>query len=110
MIDYDESHKSVMPAGQLATGVTELLPATTPASEIKIPVLVAMGGKDFLCGPLLQPCTESPIRATESLHYTNAATLDVYVEPTSGHNLALHSTAPQTKDSIDSWIRTQQAR
>lgn len=108
VIDYDEAHKSVMPAGQLASGVTGLLPGTAPASGIRIPVLVAMGGKDFLCGALLQPCTESSIRAGESSYYTAAAGLDVYVEPTSGHNLALHPTAPQTEDAIDSWIRSQQ--
>mgnify|MGYP002621056442 CR=1 FL=1 len=108
VIEYDEAHKSAMAAGQLASGITELAPGTAPASRIRIPVLLAMGGKDFFCGALLQPCTEASIRESESRYYANAASFDVYVEPTSGHNLALHPTAPQTEDAIDAWIRSQQ--
>lgn len=105
---YDEAHKDLFADSELTTGVTalELPPILSTASHITAPVLVVVGAQDSLfCGGLIGCTNANAVRANESLYYLSAAKLDVISVPATGHDLTLHTTAPQSFASINNWIR-----
>jgi pimeloyl-ACP methyl ester carboxylesterase len=75
---------------------TEMPVEGDPARGIRVPTLIVIGDKDAIfCGP---PdgivCTEEGIRNWEFRYYT--ITPDLYIVPNTGHEVALHTTAPTT--------------
>ena len=74
------------------------------ARGITVPTLIVVGDKDAIfCGPPdgLE-CTEEGIRNWESPYYT--VTPDIYVAPDTGHEVALHTTAPETYARMLDWV------
>jgi pimeloyl-ACP methyl ester carboxylesterase len=83
---------------------TTMPPETDFARGITVPTLIVIGDKDkIFCGP---PdgieCTEAGIRAWESPYYV--ITPDIHVVPDTGHEVALHTTAPATYAAMLDWV------
>src|SRR5512146_3035879 len=83
---------------------TEMPVETDPARGIKVPTLIVIGNKDAIfCGP---PdgieCTEEGIRNWEARYFT--VNPDFLVVPDTGHEIALHTTAPATYAEMLDWI------
>ncbi len=74
------------------------------ARGITVPTLIVVGDKDnIFCGPPEGvECTEEGIREFESRYYTVEP--DIQVVPNTGHEIALHTTAPQTYTDMLDWI------
>lgn len=111
VIAYDEAHKDVVPATQIAD-VFSLLSFLAPppinnASQIHVPVLVAVGEDDTLvCGLLVDCSSPADVHANEAAYYTSVPSLTTEVVPNTGHNLTLHPSAGTSFATINDWIET----
>lgn len=108
VLAYDEAHKDLFSVGQDATGlpVFELPPLLNAASRITVPVLIVQGAEDGLFCGLLVDCTNAnAIRTNESLYYLATPQLDAISIPGTGHDIGLHTTAPQSFANINTWLR-----
>lgn len=84
-----------------------------PASlRIDVPVLLAVGEKDFaFCGFLSRDCSSAEaLRKQEAPYFSPAAQLSTYVLPYSGHNLALHKNAGAYRKATRAWIHARFGR
>lgn len=109
VISYDEAHKDVVPATDLAAlATTWALPPGLNASDgITAPVLVVIGAQDaiFCTDPPVLDCSDlSELLATELPYYASALSLSVNVISGTGHDVALHSSADQSFALISQWI------
>ncbi|HVB41626.1 MAG TPA: alpha/beta hydrolase [Streptosporangiaceae bacterium] len=109
VISYDEEHKDVVSATDLATLATTwgLPPGSNASARVSAPVLVMVGQRDaiFCTNPLVLDCSQpAELRATEGPYYASAASLTISVIPATGHDLALHPSADQSFAQISQWI------
>ena len=109
VIAYDEAHKDVVPATDLATLATTwaLPPGLNLSDWITAPVLVVVGAQDaiFCADPPVLDCgAPAQLLANEAPYYARAASLTVYSIPDTGHDVALHPTADQSFALINGWI------
>ncbi|HEX6258216.1 MAG TPA: alpha/beta hydrolase [Candidatus Saccharimonadales bacterium] len=106
---YDEAHKDVLSATQLADGITQLsAPAALNVSNgITVPTLLVNGEYDRLyCGGLQLDCTNhAAVRNFEAPYFTNATSFTVRMIDDTGHNLPLHPSAAQSSRVIHEWLR-----
>jgi len=109
VIAYDEAHKDVVPATDLATLATTwaLPPWLNVSDDITAPVLVVIGAQDaiFCADPPVLDCSDpAAVLATERPYYASAPSLNVDVVPATGHDIALHPSAGESFAEISQWI------
>ncbi len=109
VVSYDEAHKDVVSATQFADGVGE---ANAPAganltNQVDVPVLVIAGQYDTIfCGLALDCNNTTAVKANEALYYTSSPSLTAKIVASTGHDLALHTTAASSFATIDQWLRS----
>ena len=111
VIAYDEAHKDLVSAAQIADAgaALEAPAALSISTHITAPVLSVVGDQDALiCAqPSLFDCSSNAsITANEAAFYPGAASLMVLSIPNTGHNLALHPSAGASFADINTWIQT----
>lgn len=109
VIAYDEAHKDVVSATQLAQSFPFTLtpPILNVTSQITAPVLAVVGDEDALiCGLLLDCKNPAAVQANEAPYYPHAASLTTAAIYNTGHNLALHPSASQSFTIINQWIKS----
>lgn len=109
VISYDEVHKDVVAATDLATLATTwaLPPGLNLSDSITAPVLVVIGEQDaiFCTDPPLLACDQlAALQATEAPYFAGAASLTVDSIPDTGHDVALHPTADRSFGLINDWM------
>jgi alpha-beta hydrolase superfamily lysophospholipase len=107
VIAYDEAHKDTVSATDLTIGLpaSQLPPALNAAAGVTVPVLVLDGAQDALfCGSTVNCADPAGVAANERSFYTSAPSLDVVLVPGTGHSVALHPSAAESFDAIDTWI------
>ena len=109
VVSYDEAHKDVVSATDLATLATTwaLPPGMNASDDITVPVLVVIGEQDaiFCTDPPVLDCSEpGAVLATELPYYASAPSLSVDVIPATGHDVALHPSAGESFAEISQWI------
>lgn len=112
VIAYDELTKDIMSTTEVLSDIAQ---DDTPAGSnvsyhIAAPVLLVVGQEDPLfCGnqPITPDCTsDTAVRDWEAPYFTSAANFTVKTVPNTGHNLALHSSADQSFDMINDWLKS----
>jgi len=111
VITYDEAHKDLFSeAGVTSEATTFFVPAPLNASNgITAPVLLLLGQEDalFCTLPAALDCSSSDsLLHAEQPYYTAAASLTTKIVPKTGHDIALHPSAPQSFQVIETWIET----
>ncbi len=94
----------------LGVGTTLVFGNLGPASrDINVPVLLAIGEKDFaFCGFLARDCSSATtLREQEAPFFSPAAELSTFVLPESGHSIALHKHAHEYREATRAWLRAQ---
>ncbi len=109
VVSYDEAHKDIVPATDLATlATTWALPAGLNVSDsITAPVLVVIGAQDaiFCTAPPVLDCSQpGDLLATEQPYYSSSSSLSVDVIGDTGHDIALHPSADESFAQINKWI------
>ena len=109
VVSYDEAHKDIVPATDLATlATTWALPAGLNVSDsITAPVLVVIGAQDaiFCTAPPILDCSQpGAVLATEGPYYSSSSSLGVDVIGDTGHDIALHPSANESFALINQWI------
>lgn len=109
VVSYDEAHKDVVPATDLATLATTwaLPPGPNASDSINVPVLVVIGAQDaiFCADPPVLDCGRpGQVLATERPYYASAPSLSLDVIPDTGHDVALHPSAGESFALISQWI------
>jgi pimeloyl-ACP methyl ester carboxylesterase len=109
VIALDELLKTTDSATLLGSGMAEIIaaPQDTPAWQITVPVLLAIGEIDAAFCPTVL-CTADWVRAHEAPFYAHASRLDVAVIPQAGHDINLHPSAPDFYSTAAAWIHTIQ--
>ena len=82
----------------------------SPASlRINVPVLLAVGEKDFaFCGFLSRDCSSAEaLRKQEAPYFSPAAQLSTYVLRGAGHSMALHRNAGEYREATRAWLRAR---
>ena len=111
VIAYDEAHKDLFAeAGVTSEATTFFVPAPLNTSNsITAPVLLLLGQEDalFCTLPAALDCSSSDsLLHAEQPYYTKAASLTAKIVPNTGHDVALHPSAPQSFQMIETWIET----
>jgi len=111
VITYDEAHKDLFSeAGVTSEATTFFVPAPLNTSNaITEPVLLLLGQEDalFCTLPAALDCSSSDsLLHAEQPYYTAAASLTAKIVPKTGHDVALHPSAPQSFQMIETWIET----
>ncbi|GAA1686272.1 alpha/beta fold hydrolase [Fodinicola feengrottensis] len=103
VVATDEATKDTFTAGELATFPLVLVNGTT--SNIHVPVLVVIGGKDIIfCGLGGSDCSSSArVQAQEKPFYPADACLESYVLANSGHDVNLHLNSTDWYAQALSW-------
>jgi len=108
VIAYDEAHKDVVSGTEFGELVTQILlpPATSPSAGISVPVYELVGQQDnIFCGTV--NCTSaSQVQTHDAPYYPLSPSFSAAVMPATGHDLALHYTAPATFALINAWMLT----
>jgi len=104
----DETIKDTSTFGELGglLSITSQPPAQQPSAQITVPVLVIVGADDniFCTGVTAYNCgNAASVRSFEAQYYQPAAHLKVLVIPSTGHDLALSTTAPLTDAAMIGW-------
>lgn len=95
----DEKTKSYLPGNDSSGFVQEILTGAL-APQVKVPVMVMVGAWDLVvCTP--PSCPEA---SKEAAHYSASPDVRVIVRPRTGHDLNLHTNAPQTIDLMRRWL------
>lgn len=108
VIATDEATKDQAPA--LGVGTALVFGNIGPASrDIDVPVLLAVGEKDFaFCGFLARDCSSAEaLRKQEAPYFAPAAQLSTYVLPDSGHSIALHRNAGEYRKATRAWLHAR---
>jgi pimeloyl-ACP methyl ester carboxylesterase len=104
----DEANKDLTTPAELG-GAAAILgepPTQQPSYQINVPVLSVVGEDDnlFCTGVTAYDCaSQQSVRSFESQFYSPAAHLKVVVIPSTGHDLALSTTAPVTDAIMIGW-------
>lgn len=108
VIAYDEQHKDVVAATEMAGYPTLLAPPIlNVARRIDVPVLEVAGQQDvLLCGGSLNCADAAAVQAHEVPYFPAARSVSTLTVPSTGHDLALHPSAASTFDAINTWILT----
>ncbi|MGW4070496.1 alpha/beta hydrolase [Nocardia grenadensis] len=109
VVSLDEELKDLSTVGETSGVVTALQtpPHLNPSRAISAAVLVVVGAKDgSFCNLLINCADSAAVAANERPYYSGAADFDAVTVPGTGHNLALHPSAPDTFRTIDRWITT----
>jgi len=111
VVSYDEAHKDVVPATDLATlaDTWALASGLNVSDQVTAPVLVVIGAQDaiFCADPPVLDCGQpGAVLATEQPYYESAPSLSVDVIAGSGHDIALEPSADQSFALINSWLTT----
>lgn len=109
VVAYDEQHKDMISATELAAGVAEsqLLPAVNASRLVTAPVLIVDGQQDHIfCGLYIDCAHPASVLTFESTYFPAAARLAVALIPATGHDIALHPSAPSSFADIDQWLRS----
>ena len=111
VIAYDEIQKDVVPrTGFIGYAAQQGAPAgSNMSNSITVPVLAVTGQQDliFCSDPAVLDCTnQAAVQAYEAPYYTGAPNFTSYTVPNTGHDVALHPSADDSFDQINSWIRT----
>jgi alpha-beta hydrolase superfamily lysophospholipase len=108
VVALDETSKQTGTLGELG-GLLSIVsepPAQQPSNQITVPVLVVVGADDniFCAGVTAYNCASTAsVRNYEAQYYQPAAHLKVVVIPSTGHDLALSTTAPLTDAAMIAW-------
>lgn len=108
VIAFDEAHKAVASATQLADGLAQLQAPAGPnlSNQVDAPVLAVAGQFDRLfCGDALNCGDAAQVHANEVPYYTTAPSFTSNVVADTGHSLALHTTTDNSFTVINQWIR-----
>jgi pimeloyl-ACP methyl ester carboxylesterase len=105
VVAADEASKDTGTLAQLNQALPMFMsppPADAPSRQITVPVLVIVGEKDALfCSP---DCSNSAaVQQFEAQYYAPEAHLRLVVIPSTGHDLALSTTAPVTDAVALAW-------
>lgn len=109
VVAEDERTKDIVSPTLRSTAVAQ---RSTPAvsnvsNQINAPVYTIIGTNDILlCGTPLDCTSRAAVEANEIPYYTSARSLTVRVMPVTGHDLALHYSAPLTSLAINTWALT----
>jgi pimeloyl-ACP methyl ester carboxylesterase len=103
VIATDEATKETATDGEARTFAPVLVNGIS--TQITAPVLLVVGQQDSLtCGPLATDCSSATtLLQAEAPYYASQAQLQVAVIPNSGHDLALHETAPFYFAATTAW-------
>ena len=106
VVAYDEAHRDVVAATELAGYPTLLLPPALNLSRlVDVPVLAVAGQQDaLLCGGTLDCTDPVAVRANELPFYPATPSLDVLTVPLTGHDVTLHPSSGATFSAVDAWI------
>ncbi len=105
VVATDAATKDTLTANELTSFPTYQL----DMNRVTAPTLIAVGNKDaaFGCGPAvvtLADCSNQQVlRTSEQPYFTNARTLDTYVQQGSGHDLNLSNHYRQWFDALSTW-------
>ena len=95
----DEKTKSYLP-GNDSSGFVEEIKTNKFAPQIKVPVMVMVGAWDLVvCTP-----PNCPEASKEAAHYPASPDVKVIVRPRTGHDLNLHTNAPETFELMRKWM------
>jgi pimeloyl-ACP methyl ester carboxylesterase len=108
VVALDEANKDLTTPAELAGAAATLgePPTQQPSYQINVPVLSVVGEDDnlFCTGVTAYDCaSQQSVRTFESQFYSPAAHLKVVVIPSTGHDLALSTTAPVTDAIMIGW-------
>jgi pimeloyl-ACP methyl ester carboxylesterase len=107
-IATDEATKDQTPA--VGVGNALVFGNLGPASrDIDVPVLLAVGEKDFaFCGFLARDCSSAEaLRGQEAPFFGPAAELSTFVLPESGHSITLHKNTDEYREATRAWLRAR---
>jgi pimeloyl-ACP methyl ester carboxylesterase len=105
VIALDEQLKETGTEAERITALPDIL--FSESKNINVPVLDVVGDQEpeFCNGLLSANCSSNAtLAAGERPFYGPNATVDGLVVPNANHNIALHLNAPQTNNSIMSWL------
>jgi pimeloyl-ACP methyl ester carboxylesterase len=106
VIATDEATKDEAPP--IGVGTALVFGNLGPISRrIDVPVLVAVGEKDFaFCGSLSSDCSSAEVlRRQEAPYFAQAAHLSTFVLHGSGHSIALHLNTDEYREATRAWLR-----
>jgi pimeloyl-ACP methyl ester carboxylesterase len=111
VVSRDEATKDAFSMTLLGTGIASSLepPASNPSSSVIAPVLMGVGQEDWLyCeGAGSADCTDTTtLTAYEQQYFPHAASVTVFSEPDTGHDMALASTSATSAATIINWMRS----
>jgi pimeloyl-ACP methyl ester carboxylesterase len=107
VVAEDEATKDVVSATFFTDALTQLnVPAPVNLSDaVRVPVLLVAGEQDAIyCGLTLDCTDQAGVRAHEVPYFAAAPSLAVTMVAQTGHDVALHPSAPQSFAAIDAWI------
>jgi pimeloyl-ACP methyl ester carboxylesterase len=106
IVAYDELHKDVVSGAEMGDYPTLLTPpALDVTRHVDVPVLEVAGQLDaLLCGGSLDCSDLDAVQAHEAAFYPAASSVTTLTVPWTGHDVALHPSAPDTFAAIDRWI------
>jgi pimeloyl-ACP methyl ester carboxylesterase len=107
VIADDEASKDVISGAFFSEAMTQLgTPAPGNLSDrVMAPVLLVFGQYDLIYCGLTLACTSSDsVRGYETAYFVSAASLTAYLVPDTGHDVALHPSAPSSFDVINTWL------
>ncbi len=111
VVAFDEQIKQTTTTGELADAQQLFASAEsfTISKQITVPVLSIIGRDDLLfCGPQGSNCaSQTTVMQQEASYYAPQARLQVVLVPRTGHDLALHRTAPFTNSRLVDWLDQQ---
>ncbi len=111
VVAFDEQIKQTTTTGELAEAQQLFASAESFAitKQISVPVLSIIGQDDRLfCGPQGSNCaSQTTVMQQEAPYYAPQAQFQIVLVPNTGHDLALHVTAPFTNSCIVTWLNHQ---
>jgi pimeloyl-ACP methyl ester carboxylesterase len=109
VVARDHQLKDTITGTQLADAAAELGdddPTAAISQRVRVPTLLVVGEHDamFFGPPDGPPCTEELVLAAETPYYAPETKLAARVIADTGHNLALHKTAPLAAEATLAWL------
>jgi pimeloyl-ACP methyl ester carboxylesterase len=104
VVAADEATKDAFSTTEAPDGA--LVTLTTETRNINVPVLMAVGQDDqYMCGAGDDCSSAASLRASEAPYFTQAAHLQTYVLPGSGHDLNLATNTQQYQQTVITWLK-----
>lgn len=102
VIEIDEATRETLTLGEIIS-VSRF--DRTRTREIKVPVLLVNGDRDFTsCGGDIDCQETQRVIDFENQFFSKSAELEVFLPKDTGHVINLHTTAPKTYKFISDWI------